>query len=150
MGGTVGSTSSPYWKGNSSSFLNNSRHKSIQKEQLHVLSISASVTRLRWRPPAHEMSPPKHNTENVGSVVVVDEKQQYIIDRHEAMLAVSTAPVKGASAGGCGMIALWSYHRPFMPLSVLEGHNEGAVTDFLWYVFFLPSFFWTNHLDPFS
>jgi hypothetical protein len=48
------------------------------------------------------------------------------------MIAVSTAPIKGASAGGSGMISLWSYHRPFMPLSIVEGHKEGAVADFEW------------------
>jgi hypothetical protein len=46
------------------------------------------------------------------------------------MLAVSTAPIKGASAGGSGAAGLWSYHRPFAPLSVVEGHKDGAVTDF--------------------
>jgi WD repeat-containing protein 24 len=81
---------------------------------LHVLAISASVTRLRWRPPANE------------KLLLEDE------DRHDAMLAVATAPIKGASAGGAGVLALWSYYRPFMPLSVVEGHKDGAVTDFDW------------------
>jgi hypothetical protein len=81
---------------------------------LHMLSIAAAVTRVRWRPPA-------------GDTLVLDDE-----DRHEAMLAVSTAPIKGASAGGSGLLALWSYHRPFMPLSVVEGHKDGAVTDFDW------------------
>jgi len=36
------------------------------------------------------------------------------------------------SAGGAGSVALWSCHRPFMALSVVEGHNDGAVVDFLW------------------
>jgi hypothetical protein len=84
------------------------------KQLLHVLAVSASVTRLRWRPPANE------------SFALDDE------DRHDAMLAVSTAPIKGASAGGSGVLALWSYYRPFMPLSVLQGHKEGAVNDFDW------------------
>lgn len=48
------------------------------------------------------------------------------------MMAVATAPIKGASAGGAGILALWSYHRPFMPLSVVQGHKDGAVTDFEW------------------
>jgi hypothetical protein len=100
----------------SQSTLNSSsRHtKTSPKNLLHVLSISAAVTRLRWRPPA-------------GDTLVLDDE-----DRHEAMLAVSTAPIKGASAGGSGLLALWSYHRPFMPLSVVEGHKDGAVTDFDW------------------
>jgi hypothetical protein len=92
-----------------------SRHvKASPKNMLHMLSIAAAVTRLRWRPPA-------------GDISVLDNE-----DRHEAMLAVSTAPIKGASAGGSGLLALWSYHRPFMPLSVVEGHKDGAVTDFDW------------------
>lgn len=48
------------------------------------------------------------------------------------MMAVATAPIKGASAGGSGLLSLWSHNRPFMPLSVVEGHKEGAVTDFDW------------------
>ena len=77
--------------------------------------------RLHWRPPANE-------TIVLSSVVDGEEDE----DRHDSMLAVATAPIKGASAGGSGMLALWSCHRPFMPLSVVEGHNEGAVTDFQW------------------
>jgi hypothetical protein len=71
----------------SQSTLNSSsRHtKASPKNLLHVLSISAAVTRLRWRPPA-------------GDTLVLDDDE----DRHEAMLAVSTAPIKGASAGGSG------------------------------------------------
>jgi len=97
------------------STLNTSRHKSSSpKNLLHVLATLASVTRLRWRPPAYESFPLESD------------------DRHGAMLAVATAPVKGASAGGAGLLALWSYHRPFMPLSVVQGHKDGAVTDFDW------------------
>lgn len=84
---------------------------------LYVLSISAAVTRIRWRPPAYDTSGDGRDSEE---------------DRHGSMMAVATAPVKGAVAGGSGMLALWSYHRPFMPLSVVEGHREGAVTDFCW------------------
>jgi WD repeat-containing protein 24 len=92
-----------------------SRHHSKPKSMMHVLSISSSVMRVRWRPPAWETFPGK------------DE------DRHESMLAVATASIKGgASAGGSGRCELWSFHRPFMPLSVVEGHKEGAVTDFEW------------------
>ena len=50
-------------------------------------------------------------------------------DRHESMLAVATVPIKGESGGGSGFVALWSYDFPYMPLSILEGHKEGAVTD---------------------
>lgn len=49
------------------------------------------------------------------------------------MLAVATAPAGGANAWGQGTVGLWSYHRPFMPLSVVKGHLEGAVTDFMWF-----------------
>lgn len=84
---------------------------------LHVLAISASVTRLRWRPPAFE-----------GFVA----GEQQTEDRHASMMAVATAPIKGASAGGAGVLALWSFHRPFMPLSVVQGHKDGGVTDFDW------------------
>ena len=75
------------------------------------LSISAPVTKVMWRPPAG------HH---------VDE------DIHASMLAVATAPIRGTSAGGNGLLSLWSYHRPFMPLSVVEGHINGAVADFVW------------------
>jgi WD repeat-containing protein 24 len=92
-----------------------SRHQSKPKSMMHVLSISSSVMRVRWRPPAWETFSGK------------DE------DRHESMLAVATASIKGgASAGGSGRCELWSFHRPFMPLSIVEGHKEGAVTDFDW------------------
>ena len=84
---------------------------------LHKLHIAASVTRLRWRPPAFD------------TFLLGDNEEE---DRHESMIAVATAPIKGASAGGSGMLCLWSYHRPFTPLSVVEGHKEGAVTDFDW------------------
>lgn len=85
----------------------------MSKNMLHVLSISASVTRIRWRPVANE-------TTAEGE------------DRHDAMIAVATAQIKGASAGGAGLLSLWSHHRPYMPLSVVEGHQEGAVVDFDW------------------
>ena len=85
---------------------------------IHVLTVSATVTRLKWRPPANDPLP----IQGEGPA----------IDRHESMLAVATAPIKGASAGGSGVLALWTYNRPFMPLSVVEGHQVGAVTDFFW------------------
>jgi hypothetical protein len=46
------------------------------------------------------------------------------------MLAVASARL--TSAGGSGVLGLWSCHRPFMPLSVVEGHKEGAIGDFVW------------------
>jgi hypothetical protein len=59
----------------------------------------------------------------------VDDDES-VLDAHDSMLAVATARL--TSAGGSGMLSLWSFHRPFMPLSVVEGHEEGAVADFVW------------------
>ena len=113
-----------------STFITNQRQKSGANLMLHVLSVSASVTRVRWRPPANDSILSSGN----------DPDDIYEMDRHDSMLAVATAPVKGAVAGGSGVLALWSYNRPFMPLSVVEGHEEGAVTDFCWYVKFVSLF----------
>jgi hypothetical protein len=84
---------------------------------IHVLSIAAAVTRLTWRPPAFPFSR--------------EDADQASADPHDGMIATSSAPVKGR-AGGHGLLNLWSVHRPFMPLSVCEGHTQGAVTDFIW------------------
>lgn len=89
-----------------------SRHKVNSPLSLHVLSISAAVTSIKWRPPAS---------------TVKDDGE---VDRHESMLAVASA--RQASAGGSGVLGLWSCDRPFMPLSVVEGHEEGAIGDFVW------------------
>jgi hypothetical protein len=48
------------------------------------------------------------------------------------MIAVSTAPIKGTNAGGVGSVSLWTFHRPYMPLSIVEGHQDGTITDFDW------------------
>jgi WD repeat-containing protein 24 len=95
--------------------MTGSRHRNMLKNILHVLSISASVTRIRWRPVSNDKCLAKDGE-----------------DRHDAMIAVATSQIKGASAGGSGLLSLWSYHRPYMPLSVVEGHKEGAVVDFDW------------------
>ncbi len=79
---------------------------------LHVLSVSSPVTRVRWRPP--------------------EESSDHDDNYHESMIAVATSPISGANAGGNGVIGLWSCHRPFMPISVCEGHVDGAVVDFVW------------------
>lgn len=84
---------------------------------IHVLSVSAAVTRLAWRPPAFPFS---RDDAGVASS-----------DPHDGMIAIASAPVKGR-AGGNGLLSLWSHYRPYMPLSVCEGHSEGAVTDFVW------------------
>lgn len=73
------------------------------------------MTKLRWRPPALD---------------TFASDDDGVVDRHDSMLAVATARL--TSAGGSGVLSLWTVHRPFMPLSVVEGHEEGAVTDFVW------------------
>ncbi len=90
------------------------RYKSNSNITQYVITIGSSVTKVKWRPPAFDSV---HDGE--------DE-----VDRHDSMFAVATARL--TSAGGSGVISLWSTHRPFMPLSVLEGHEEGAVADFVW------------------
>ena len=97
------------------------RPKSSPIVKKHTLAISAPVTRLEWRPEqsAHRRS-------------IMSESDFGSVDRHDAMVAVTTAPISGASAGGSGSISLWSWERPFMPLSIVEGHKDGAVTDFVW------------------
>jgi hypothetical protein len=37
-----------------------------------------------------------------------------------------------ASGAAAGVVSLWSVQRPYMALSVGEGHSEGAVVDFVW------------------
>lgn len=98
--------------------LSTSHHGSRNRvTPIHVLSIAAAVTRLAWRPPAFPFS---REDADLASA-----------DPHDGMIAIASAPVKGR-AGGNGLLSLWSIHRPFMPLSVCEGHTEGAVTDFVW------------------
>lgn len=75
------------------------------------------MTRLAWRPPAFSYP--------------LDDADLAATDPHDGMIAIATQPVKGR-AGGNGLLSLWSHHRPFMALSVVEGHQEGAVTDFVW------------------
>jgi WD40 repeat protein len=137
---------------------NTSRHKSIgsvasggtgagasaaglkQQALLHVLAVSASVTRIRWRPPAQDafawetqdQQQHDHASGSDGESSYPQSQSHPYPDRHDTMMAVATAPIKGASAGGSGVLSLWSYDRPFVPLSVVEGHKDGAVTDFEW------------------
>mmetsp|Transcript_15537 Transcript_15537/g.37268 ORF Transcript_15537/g.37268 Transcript_15537/m.37268 type:complete len:1079 (+) Transcript_15537:74-3310(+) len=97
---------SPVKRSSSMHGLSHSRHhKKILP--LHILNIAAPVTRIRWR-----------------------RDSQY--NHNDSMLAVATSSIYGANAGGNGSVGLWSYHRPYMPISVCEGHVEGAVTDFDW------------------
>lgn len=99
------------------SFLQSSLRSHKSSTAQNTLSVSSPVCKLKWRPPSSFKS---------------RIKQENNIDHHIAMLAIATAPAGGANAWGQGHVALWSYHRPFMPLSVVEGHLEGAVTDFIW------------------
>ena len=150
-----GASLGPGKRGGASSFRH---HKAAGAFNLYTLSISAPVTRLKWRPPvvavtrpvpasasglAEAISAPGPNTSmavggdtcvttTAGDAVSLNDGAATSEDRHDAMLAVSTAPVSGASAGGAGSLGLWSCLRPFMPLSVVEGHREGAVADFCW------------------
>jgi len=80
-----------------------------KKLPIYVLNIAAPVTRIRWRPAEDE-----------------DDVNDFI--------AVASASIYGAtSATGNGTTQLWSCVRStFMPLSVCEGHTEGAVTDLVW------------------
>ena len=116
---------SPIKKNLSGVGLSHSRYN--QKNlPLHVLSISAPVTRIRWRPPEDRNgSQSANNCDDVKS-------SDYEHDYHESMIAVATSSIAGVNAGGNGSVGLWSYHRSFMPISVVEGHRDGAVTDFGW------------------
>jgi WD repeat-containing protein 24 len=93
--------------------INTSQNRKRNVPPLHVLSISAAVTRIRWRP-------------------VANVSWSNGDDLHDSMIAVSTAPIKGTNAGGAGTLSLWSFYRPYMPLSIVEGHQDGAVVDFDW------------------
>ena len=92
------------------------RHLKSATNMEHVIAIGSSVTKVRWRPPAFPC--------------LVDPSEIKETDRHDSMFAVATAGL--TSAGGSGVISLWSTHRPYMPLSVVEGHLEGGVAGFVW------------------
>ncbi|KAL7573899.1 hypothetical protein ACA910_001913 [Epithemia clementina (nom. ined.)] len=99
----------------------------------HVLAVAAPVKRVRWRPPATTPNTNQNTrSSSKGLLPPIGAPNETFSDRHESMLAVATVPVKGESGGGSGFVALWSYHRPYMPLSIIEGHKEGAVTDLAW------------------
>ncbi|GKY92256.1 hypothetical protein MPSEU_000196700 [Mayamaea pseudoterrestris] len=92
------------------------------KALLQALTVSASVTRIKWRPPALSVQQQHKDTSEFDAA----------LDHHVGMLAVATAPIKGASAGGSGMLALWTCDRPYVPLRIVQGHDEGAVNGFEW------------------
>lgn len=113
---TVGSQStagsiSPVKRIASGNGLSSTRHNK-KKQPLHVLNIAAPVTRIQWRP--------------------VEDTNDTQSNQHGSMIAVATSSIYGANAGGNGAVGLWSFHRPFMPISVCEGHKDGAVVDFAW------------------
>jgi len=113
LGSTISSGStSPMKRISSGDRFSGDRFRTKKNLPLHVLSISSPVTRIRWRPP--------------------EESNDYEDDYHESMIAVATSPISGANAGGNGVIGLWSCHRPFTPISICEGHVDGAVVDFAW------------------
>lgn len=89
----------------------------------YELSIAERVEKLRWRPPKCPVSSndrKRHlNSNSVNS------------DHHGAMLAVSTSVIGSASAGS-GKVYLFSCDRPFMPLSIVDGHKEKCCPDFIW------------------
>lgn len=108
----------------SSSFTQTATKSGIaQRKRLTAafeLSVAAQVEKIRWRP-----------TLNSSDNFFLDFSDE-VIKHHGSMLAVATSPASGAAAGGHGTVSLWSYYRPFTPLSIVEGHKEGAVVDFLW------------------
>jgi WD40 repeat protein len=102
---TIGSTS-PIKRNASGLALSRSMHYKSYSP-VHTLFVSSPITSLCWRPNTGE-------TESLGDSIV----------------AVATSPIQGANAGGNGTIGLWACKYPFVPISVVEGHEEGAVTAF--------------------
>jgi len=101
-----------------------SRVQKSAPRHLYEIVIPAKVECLLWRPPKHTST----NTENSWNG---DESDSSPIS-HEAMLAVGTSPLSGTTSGGTGSVFLVSYHRPFMPLSIVDGHFDKGVSDFIW------------------
>ncbi len=110
--GTLGSTISSGSTSPIKRIASGDRFRTRKNLPTHVLAISSPVTRIRWRPPEET-----HAGED---------------NYHESMIAVATSPISGANAGGHGVMGLWSCHRPFMPVTLCEGHVDGAVVDFAW------------------
>jgi len=142
-------------KGNSamlSTFGSSNANPRSRQPPTHVLAVAAGVKRVKWRPPAlvtdyhhqQQQNNQQDASETTTATVGMEGGTLWMGsgggggsdpefgDRHESMLVVATAPVKGETSGGSGLVALWSYHRPYMPLSIVEGHKEGAVVDFAW------------------
>ena len=73
-------------------------HSRYYKQQLpiHVLSISAPVTRIRWRPPEDKSE--SHSCSKGSTVSSPDCDYNH----HDSMIAVATSSITGANAGGNG------------------------------------------------
>ena len=101
-----------------------SRLQKSAPRHLYEIVIPAKVECLLWRPP-------KHSSKISDQSWNVDELNSSSIS-HEAMLAVGTSPLSGTTSGGSGSVYLVSCHRPFMPLSIVDGHSDKGVSDFIW------------------
>lgn len=96
---------------------------------VHTLFVSSPITSISWQ------------SKGASSVL------------GDSIIAVSTSPIQGANAGGngecitdkqthvkcmrftfsfalLGVVGLWTCSRPYVPISIVEGHQEGAVTAF--------------------
>lgn len=91
------------------------RERERVSKHVYELAVAEQVEKLRWRPPKRSIVPGERSP---------------LTDKHEAMLAVATTV--GGATGGHGKVYLWSYHRSFMPLSIVDGHKEKCVADFIW------------------
>jgi len=85
---------------------------------IYIIAMALPVTKVMWRPPA-----------GCKKFECTAERND-VIDHHDAMFGVVTAGE--GLGGGSNCLSLCSFHRPHMPLSVLEGSIEGPVLDFLW------------------
>jgi hypothetical protein len=97
--------------------------KNVSKH-LHELQLPSQVEKVHWRPPKRPMNASDRSH-------FLRSPENVVPDHHEAMLAVATT-VTGATSGGSGKVYLWSCHRPFMPLSIVNGHMIKSVADFIW------------------
>ena len=114
------STSKPYMKRAMSALVLTNR--STPGKNIHTLHVAAPITRIKWRPQIKEAS-------TKSSFIPLTQASTEVVDEHDAMLIVSTGP--SGAAGGNGSLELWSFHRPFLALSKVEGHISGAVVDFV-------------------
>lgn len=97
--------------------------KNVSKH-IYELQLPSQVEKVHWRPP-------KRPVNALDRSHFLKSPENVVPDHHEAMLAVATT-VTGATSGGSGKVYLWSCHRPFMPLSIVDGHKIKSVADFIW------------------